>query len=105
MAEAAERRPEVAGNGPDVSTLAADQFELDRVGIGPPGHLEALDPERAGRKVHLLTGAGACIGALAIHLHGRELRRNLQDLAPERAERGARSGEHATRRPASATIV
>jgi hypothetical protein len=110
MGVAAERAPEVAGDGADVAALAADHLEFGMVGVGAGQERQAFDPERAGGEVHLLALAGADIGAFAVDLHRRELRRDLEDVAFEGGSAAAisasagRSGLSASTSPSASSV-
>ena len=65
MAEAAERRAEVAGDAAHVAALAADHLENRRVGVGRLDQLEPLDVQRPRGEIERLAGAREVVGALA----------------------------------------
>jgi hypothetical protein len=60
---------------------------LAPVGIGPVEELEFVHVKGSRRQRHLLPVAGEIIGALAVHLDGREGGRDLKDVAAKGRER------------------
>ena len=91
MAEATtttEGLPQVPGQGPDVGPSRAVNLngELPAAWI-PIEQVEVMNGHRSGRKVHLLTTAGSAVGAFAIHVNRRYLRRLLLNVSAKSVQR------------------
>src|SRR5690625_2174952 len=89
MGVAAKRFAEITCNRAHIAALAADELELRRIRVGARQQGQPLDKKRAGRKVKLHPLAREIIGALALDPHGRELWRDLLDIAREAGQGGA----------------
>ncbi len=93
VAAAVEGFAQVAGDGADVGSPAAIDFEFD---VGPLvlHQVECVDIDRAGFEFHFVSAAGEVVGAAAFDFHGAVGRRGLEDLADEilkgRVELGGR---------------
>jgi hypothetical protein len=86
----AERVGQVADQGADVGPLAAVDLDLDVVGVRLADDLGAVDHHRRAFSSMTDALAGQVVGALAVHLHRREVGRDLVDLADEGRQRRAR---------------
>src|SRR5690625_1453496 len=88
MGMAAKHLAEIAGDRAHIAALAADEFELRRIQVGPRQQGQALDKERTGRKIEFHPLAREIIGALALDPNSRELWGNLLDIARETGQGG-----------------
>ena len=84
----AERRAEVAGDGPDVRAGRAlhGDVHVEPLGLvdrADREDLEATDRHPAGGQIHALSGADPRVGADTVHLDGADRARNLVKLADE----------------------
>jgi hypothetical protein len=79
--------PQIAGDGPDIAARTADEAEDGVIGVGAGQKRQLVHVEVARGKLHRLARPRDVIGAVAVDLHGRELRRDLPDIAGELRQR------------------
>ena len=87
MAKAAQRCPQITGNGAHIAAFAADHFQFHMVRVGAGHHRKAFHPKRARGDIDHRTLPRQIISAVAVDFHGRKLRRGLHDLTPEPGKR------------------
>ena len=79
MAVAAEQPADIARQRPDIGSLAAFGLEHRMVGVRLLDQGQVVDLDLAGLQLDDLAVAGDVIGALALDLDGRIVRRGLLD--------------------------
>src|SRR5258706_4372555 len=93
MSQTSERPADIASKRAYIGAFAALGPEFGMVGIGYVSHLEPVDLDWPGLKIDRLAVAGEIVGALAVDLDRRILRRHLRDGAgvarQQRLDRGA----------------
>ena len=100
QAAAAQGLADVPGDRADIRPAPAIDLQL-QPGPGVRDQLDPVDPDRPGRQLDRLAGAGQVVSPLALDLQGRELRGDLLDRPDLRRQRRAdlRLGRNPRRPP------
>ena len=91
MAKTPKGAAQITGDGAHIATLAAYHFQFRTIRI-LRDHVEPVDEKLPRGKIHFDAFTGKIVGAFAVDLHGRDLRRHLHDRAAKGVQRGFKSG-------------
>src|SRR5712671_2435500 len=109
MSQTSEGPADIASKRAHIGAFAALGPEFGMVGIRDMDQLEPVNLDRAGLEIDRLAVAGEIVGALAVDLDRRILRRHLRDRAgvarQQRLDRGAGRARLAHGRHAAVGIV